>query len=300
VKLIIDTDPGVDDALAILMALAAPSAEVVGLTTVGGNVSGARALRNALALLQAAGRAELPVARGAGRPRSGRFRPAVGFHGASGLSVPLPKPAQAPAEESAAEFLRNRIAAEPAGITLVALGPLTNLSLLEERHPGTLSQAAHLVVMGGAVDAPGNVTPKAEFNFHSDAVAAAQVLRRNAPLTLADLASCRQAGISRERAFGISAGSALGELARRILQGWFAIDQARDRFEFYDPLAMALALDPSVASVRSVSLEVGAEPGERWGETVIAGEPGPVALAHRVDADRFFSLLSELFAWRGL
>ena len=299
-KLIIDTDPGVDDAVAILMALACPDVEVIGLTTVGGNVPRARATRNALALLQAAGRTDIPVARGAARPRSGRFQPSVAFHGPGGLSVRLPEPSQTPLKETAVEFLRCRLNLKPGEVGVVALGPLTNLSRLEQRHPGTLDLAAGVFIMGGSVQDRGNVTPLAEFNFHSDPIAAAHILGLDVPVVLADLPACRQVGIDREHLPAISADSGLGELALLVLQGWFDRDSRRQRFEFYDPLAMALALDPGVATVRKVALSVGVEPGEHWGESAVAGEPGPASLADRVDSNRFFALLGELFGWRGL
>ena len=204
-RLLLDTDPGVDDAIAILMALAAPGAEVVGLTTVGGNVGRARATRNALALLQAAGRAEVPVARGAARPRLGRFRPSVDVHGPGGLSVRLPNPAAGAIGLDAADFMADRLSAEPGRITIVALGPLTNLSLLEERHPGALGRAAGVVVMGGAVNARGNVTGRAEFNIYSDPLAAAQILESGYAVGLADLAASRQVAVTRGQAGGLSA-----------------------------------------------------------------------------------------------
>ncbi len=299
-RLIIDTDPGVDDAIAILMALAAPGVEVVGLTTLGGNVPRARATRNALALLEAAGRRDIPVARGAARPRTGRYRPSVAFHGPGGLSVRLPESSQTPVRETAPEFLYEKITSDPNGVTVIALGPLTNLSRLEDRHPGTLSQSASVVIMGGAVETRGNVTPWAEFNFHSDPLAAGHILGLGVPVSLADLASCRQVGISRDLAFGLSTDSPVGILALQVLQGWFRRDERRERFEFYDPLAVALALDPGVATMRQVALTVVTEPGDHWGETPIVGEPGPVSLADGVDASRFFALISQLFAWRGL
>ena len=299
-RLILDTDPGVDDAVAILMALAAPQAEVAGLTTLGGNVPRARATRNALALLQAAGRSDIPVARGAARPRSGRYQPSVAFHGPGGLSARLPEPATGAVQQTAVDFLEESVMPGPGRVTIVALGPLTNLSRLEERRPGILNMSASVVIMGGAVETRGNVTPRAEFNFHSDPLAAAHVLGLGSPVTLVDLAACRQVGISREQAAGLSSDTPLGRLALRIVQGWFARDSRRQRFEFYDPLAVALALDPGVSTVRRVALAVSTTPGEHWGETTLAGEPGPIALAGGVDAPRFFALLCELLGWRGL
>lgn len=299
-RLIIDTDPGVDDAIAILLALAAREVEVVGLTTVGGNVPRARATRNALALLQAAGRDDIPVAAGAARPRSGRYTPSVAFHGPGGLSARLPDSSRSAVSESAVDFLAREIGYGNGEVSVVALGPLTNLSRLQDSHPGILGGAHRLVVMGGAVETRGNVTPRAEFNFHSDPLAAAQVLASGLTIELADLAACRQVGISREEAAGIHSASAIGNLALRLLRGWFDRDPGRQRFEFYDPLAVALALDPKVATRRMLTLGVETEPGDSWGASLITGEPGPVSLALDVDYRRFFAMVAELFDWRGL
>ena len=296
--MIIDTDPGVDDAVAILMALAAPGAEVVGLTTVGGNVSLARATRNALALLQAAGRPEIPVARGAARPLRGRFNPSVAFHGPGGLSVRLPNPTVRPVNESAVDFIADRLSRHPGETTLVALGPLTNLARLLQRHPGALAKAHRIVVMGGAVDTPGNVTPKAEFNFHSDPVAADMVLSGGLPITLADLAACRQVAINRQQALRLTTSdNPIGQLALRIVQNWFRHGPARQTFEFYDPLAVALALESGLATVRNTNLSVAADGPEDWGESRAMRDTGEVAVAERIDMDKFFRLLGQLLGW---
>lgn len=297
-RLIIDTDPGVDDAIAILLALAAPDTEVLGLTAVGGNVPLARGVRNALAILQAAGRPDLPVARGASRPRTGRYHPSIKFHGPGGLSMRLPNPAATAIPQPATDFLHQKLTAHPNQITIAALGPLTNLSRLEQQHPGALHHAAGIAVMGGAVDAPGNVTPRAEFNIYSDPLSAAHILESGYPIALADLAASRQVYATRQQATTMSAHTPLGQLAMRMLQGWFHRDPHRHRFEFYDPLAVAMALDPEVTSVRQVTLKTGTEPGEHWGETTAVGEPGPVALADQVDAPRFFALLRDTLGWR--
>jgi inosine-uridine nucleoside N-ribohydrolase len=304
VRLIIDTDPGVDDAVAILMALAAPVADVVGLTTVGGNVNLARATRNALALLQAAGRTEVPVVKGAARPLRGRFSPSVAFHGPGGLSVRLPDPAIRPVNQSAVDFIADRLSRHPRGITVVALGPLTNLARLLQRHPDALAKAHRIVVMGGAVNTPGNVTSKAEFNIHSDPVATDMVLSSGLPITLADLAACRQVAINRQQALRLTVnhrvGHPLGQLALRLIQNWFRHDPTREKFEFYDPLAVALALEPGLASVRQVNLDVGTSDADDWGETTVVGGVGEVALADEVDGERFFRVLREMLGWEGI
>ncbi|MDA1127497.1 MAG: nucleoside hydrolase [Chloroflexi bacterium] len=290
-NLIIDTDPGVDDAIAILMALASPGVDIVGLTTVGGNVPLARSTRNALALLQAAGRSDIPVARGATRPMRGRYIYAPQFHGPGGLSTRLPDPIAQPVPEGAVQFLHNHLTRQPGGFVLVALGPLTNLARLIREWPTALEQAKKIVIMGGAVDTPGNVTPKAEFNFYSDPVAAEIVLSSRLPVTLVDLAACRQVGISRDQAFGLRTAHPLGRLVLSLLNGWFQREPSRERFEFYDPLALAIALDPAIATVVKVDLDVGLEENDSWGETLESGGPGEVTLPQAVNVPRFFGML---------
>ncbi len=300
IRLVIDTDPGVDDAIAILMALAAPEVEVVGLATVGGNVPLARTTRNALALLQAAGFGGIPVAKGASRPLRGKFRYAPQFHGPGGLSLRLPEPAITPMEQGAVPFLYDQLTKEPGEVALVALGPLTNVARLLWERPYALEQAKNIVVMGGAVNAPGNVTPHAEFNTYSDPVAAEILFSSRLPVTLVDLAACRQVGISREQTLGLRSDHPLGQLAVDLLQGWFKKEPRRERFEFYDPLAMAIALEPAVATVTKVDLDVGLEENEFWGATSETGGPGEITLPLDVEPARFFGLLEELLGLKGL
>jgi inosine-uridine nucleoside N-ribohydrolase len=298
-KLLIDTDPGVDDAIAIFMALAAPDVELLGLTTVGGNVPLARATRNALALLQAASRSDIPVAKGASRPLRGSFRYAPQFHGPGGLSRQLPEPIVGAVEAPAVQFLADQLTSQPGEAVLVALGPLTNVAQLLRKYPAALEQAKNILVMGGAVNTPGNVTPRAEFNFYSDPAAAAIVLSSGLPITVVDLAACRQVGISREQALSLHSNHPIGRLTLEMLQGWFAKDPSRQRFEFYDPLALAVALEPAIATVTKVDLDVGLEENESWGETSETGGPGEISLSLQVDSARFFGLLEGLLELEG-
>lgn len=300
VKLIIDTDPGVDDAIAILMALASPDVEVIGLTAVGGNVPLARSTRNSLALLQAAGRSDIPVARGASRPLRGNYAYSPQFHGPGGLSLRLSEPTTGPVAVAAVSFLYDKLTRESGEAVLVALGPLTNVARLYRERPFALQQTKNIVVMGGAVDTPGNVTPRAEFNFYSDPVAAEIVLSSRLPVTLVDLAACRQVGINREQSMSLRSDHHLGRLTLELLQGWFQRESSRQRFEFYDPLALAMALEPAIATVAKVDLDVSREEGESWGETTETGGPGEVSLAKEVDSARFFGLLERMLELEGL
>ncbi|MEC9279772.1 MAG: nucleoside hydrolase, partial [Chloroflexota bacterium] len=137
-KVIIDTDPGVDDAIAILMALRSPSLQVLGLTTVGGNVPLARATRNSLALLEYADRTDIPVVRGAALPIRGQYGYAFPVHGTSGLTRRLPNPSIGPIEQRAVDYLAEELGKHPGEIILAALGPLTNIANLTTRYPGAL------------------------------------------------------------------------------------------------------------------------------------------------------------------
>ena len=299
-RLIIDTDPGVDDAIAILMALASPAWQIAGLTVVGGNVPLARGGRNALALLEYAGRADVPVLPGCARPLRGKFPYAQHFHGWSGLSRRLPAPQIRLAAGSAVDFLAAQLRDYPGQIHIAALGPLTNLARLERQHPGILSQAASIAVMGGAVNAPGNITPAAEFNFYSDPTAAQEVLNCGASLTLVDLAACRQVAIARADAANLRANNRLGKLAAQLIQNWFRRDQQRQRFEFYDPLALAALLSPEVITTYPATVTVATVPGPQLGESQAAGQTGPVAVAEKVNGERFFALIAETLGWAGV
>jgi inosine-uridine nucleoside N-ribohydrolase len=299
-KIIIDTDPGVDDAIAILMALACPDLEVLGLTTVGGNVSLARATRNALALLEYARRPEVPVARGSARPRRGRFPYSHYFHGPSGLSRRLPRPGASPIEAPAVEFLADQLQQNSGQITLVALGPLTNLARLLRRRSRALDKAQDLLAMGGAVNVAGNVTPHAEFNFYSDPVAAHEVVSSGVPLSLVDLGVCRQVFITRDEAEKLNSLNPLGRLAAQLLVNWFARDPERHRFEFYDPLTLAAAIQPGLIETRRVTLSVETEDENRLGESRTVKEGGPHSVAEKVDRKGFFRLFRELLELDGL
>jgi inosine-uridine nucleoside N-ribohydrolase len=193
------------------------------------------------------------------------------------------------------DFLAARLQNHPGQITLVALGPLTNLAHLLRQHPGALDQVASLVVMGGAVNVAGNVTPRAEFNFYSDPVAAHRVLSSGVPLTLVDLAAARQVIVTRDELGRWKTPSHFGRLAVQLLGNWFRRDPLRERFEFYDPLALAVAVDPRLAVCEQSTLTVEITESARLGETRVIAANGPIAVARQVDGPGFFEFLGELF-----
>lgn len=174
-KVLIDCDPGIDDALALALAHGSPALDVVGVTTVGGNVELEHTTRNALCLVDYYGM-DVPVARGAGRPLVREPRTAADVHGETGLGgVVLPDPTTSElSDRHAVDFLVDRLAAEPGEISLVAIGPLTNIALALRKEPRIAEWARRLVIMGGAYGR-GNSTPAAEFNVHADPEAASVV-----------------------------------------------------------------------------------------------------------------------------
>src|SRR5438477_6800136 len=177
----LDCDPGHDDAIALLLALASPEVELVGVTTVAGNQTVEKTTANAIRVLELGGRDDIPVAAGAGRPLVRDPFVAAYVHGESGLDGPdLPPPRGGPVTQPAVEFLAERVA----GRTLVATGPLTNVALLLALHPD--ARPDRIVLMGGAI-AEGNVTPAAEFNIWADPEAAARVFASGIDLTMVGL-----------------------------------------------------------------------------------------------------------------
>jgi inosine-uridine nucleoside N-ribohydrolase len=188
-KIIIDTDPGIDDAMAIFYALESPELDVVGLTTVFGNAHVEVCTTNALQLLQIAGRTDIPVAQGAGNPLVGTYPgPAPIVHGTDGQGdVFLPPPGGAAVAEHAARFIVDAVRAAPGEITLVPLGPLTNIALAMTLDPTLTDHVAEIVLMGGNAFRGGNITPAAEANIHNDPEAADLVFGASCPVVMAGL-----------------------------------------------------------------------------------------------------------------
>ena len=234
------------------------------------------------------------MAPGHARPLQGSFPYSYYFHGKGGLPRRLPEPQTRPAASGAVDFLGGQLANNPEQLALVALGPLTNLARLQQRHPGALGQVRSLVVMGGAVNTAGNSTPHAEFNFYSDPLAAHLVVSSGAPLTLVDLGACRRVFIDREAGSRLRHQGRLGRLAAQSLRNRFRQHPRLDRFEFYDPMALAAALEPSLLGTRRVSLAVETEDPEHRGASRITGEEGTVSIVEEVDESRCLSLIYGL------
>nr|CAA6824321.1 MAG: Inosine-uridine preferring nucleoside hydrolase (EC [uncultured Thiotrichaceae bacterium] len=197
-KMIIDTDPGVDDAMAIFTAIAHPEIELLGLTTTFGNVSVERATQNALTLLEMSG-LDIPVAGGVSVPEQKEPAPFPDFiHGADGFgNVNLPSPVRKAVDKDAADFIIETVMAHPGEVSLVAIGPLGNLALALEREPLIARNVKQVVIMGGSIAEGGNVSPVAEANIFSDPHAADKVMTAEWPLVMVGLDVTHQVLLTR-------------------------------------------------------------------------------------------------------
>ncbi|MCI0438380.1 MAG: nucleoside hydrolase [Chloroflexi bacterium] len=281
-KVIIDTDPGTDDALALIAGLNSPELDIQGLTTVAGNASLANTTRNALCILEYLGQPHMPVSRGAARPMRGKFSYAYYFHGPRGLTARLPSPKTEPVALRAPDYIIGLAHSLPGEIALIALGPLTNVARALQKEPQLKDWLKEIVVMGGAVEVEGNVTPYAEFNIYDDPLAANVVFSSGAPVTLIGLDVCRHTYFTKEDIALFSGESKSQTLARKILSGWFATRNQTEHYHLCDPLAVAATIKPELLSYRQASVTV-VEDGERMGQTVATYDNGNVKVALNVN-----------------
>jgi len=187
-KIILDTDPGVDDALAILLAISSPEIQLEALTTTQGNVILEKATRNALSVLELVHASHIPVARGSVVPLVQPLRLSAYVHGESGLgNAQLPEPMAKPVPQHAVDYLIERVLAEPGEISIFPIGPLTNIAMAIRKQPRFAKAVRELVIMGGAILEHGNITPQAEFNIYVDPHAAYIVFHSGIPITLIPL-----------------------------------------------------------------------------------------------------------------
>jgi inosine-uridine nucleoside N-ribohydrolase len=299
--ILIDCDPGHDDAIAILLALSSPEVEVRGITTVAGNQTLEKTTRNALKVLEVAGRTDVPVAAGAHKPLKRELRVAANVHGETGLDGPdLPEPTASPVDVHAADFLAELI--EP-GVVLVPTGPLTNVALLLERHPDVRDRLDSIVWMGGAI-AEGNVTPAAEFNAFVDPEAAAAVFGSGVPVTMIGLDITHMALFTRDHAERLRGAGKAGRVVAELSDFFQRFHESRYGFDgspIHDAMAVAHVIDPTLVTTLRCNTEI--ETASRWcdGRTVVdrwlvTDRPKNAEVGIDVDAQRFLELLVERIA----
>ena len=270
-KVILDVDPGADDAMAILLALNSPEIEVRALTVVAGNVVVDQGVENALKLVSLAGRCDIPVARGAAKPLAQKLTTAEFFHGANGLgNVELPAPGCKPDARPAADLIVELINRYPNEITLVPVGPLTNIALALRKDPSIAAKVKEVVLMGGSI-AGGNATAVAEANIYNDPEAARAVFGAGWPLTMVGLNVTERTLFTRahlgqlEREEGPQARFAAGVLA--FLVG-LAESLGGEGTPMHDPLAVGAVIDRTLITTRDMRVEIETRGEFTRGETV--------------------------------
>ena len=298
-KVLIDTDCGIDDAVALMIALASPELDVVGITTVSGNVSLEHVLDNVLRLLSFLDRTHIPVFRGASGALVEKWHRAEGVHGANGLGgleLPLPRMAEQPERATEAIF---RIARENPGLTLLTLGPLTNIAMAVNLYPELKNLVGGIVAMGGAIER-GNVTRFAEFNFFADPESVQYVLDSGIPLDLVTWDATLSVLHTRQDLAGMGfEGSASGKLLLDLLAvpfAYMAKAYGSPGVRMPDPLAAAFLVDPSTATtVITGGLRMELGPGTMRGASV-AWEGKGARIVLKFDKFRFDAILSRVIA----
>jgi inosine-uridine nucleoside N-ribohydrolase len=259
-RVVIDTDPGVDDALALLLAMRSPELKIEGITPVAGNVPLELTLPNALRMVEIAGRSDIPVAAGAKGPLVRRLVTAVYAHGENGLGgAVFPEPTTKPAAEPASEFIRQIIRRHPGEVTLITLGPLTNIAVALNTDAELAGMVRGLVMMGGSLSG-GNITPAAEFNVYVDPEAARIVFQSGIPITMVGLDVTRKTSLTDRHAQVLEAGqNPVSQAAAKIARN--AIEHNRQQGflvgpNMHDSLAVAGFLDPSILMFEEYYVDV--------------------------------------------
>jgi len=303
-RIILDTDPGADDALAILLMLASPEIQLEAITTVHGNVNLEKTTRNALALLEFLNIKHIPVAKGCSLPLvKPPHTPSGAVHGSSGLGrTNLPEPTIKPVDLHAVDYLIERFLAEPNELSLFAIGPLTNLALAIRKEPKFAQAVKELVIMGGAIRAGGNMTPLAEFNICEDPHAAHVVFNSGIPIKLIPLDvtyKCLFTSADVERINKID--SPIAKFIRDVTADYMEFYMKYEGFAgcaLHDPLTVATVIAPDLLTIEEHYVNVDISGGVSTGKTYadfmkVAKKPANMKVALDVKGREFVELFVE-------
>jgi len=306
-SLIIDTDPGQDDAVAILLALASPEINLLGITTVAGNVPLALTQENARKICDLAGRTDMQVFAGLDRPLVRPLVTAEHVHGRTGLDGPvLPDPETPLQEQHAVDYIIDTLRREPAGsVTLAPIGPLSNIAMAMQRAPDIIPRIRQIILMGGAYFEVGNITPAAEFNIYVDPHAAQIVFASGVPITMMPLDVTHKALTRTDRVAALRAiGNRTGVAVAEMLEFFERFDEAKygsDGGPLHDPCTVAWMIAPDIFNGRPCNVEIETASPLTMGMTVVdwwqvSSRPHNALVIGDLDADRFFSLITERLA----
>jgi purine nucleosidase len=299
--IIIDTDPGQDDAVAILMALASPELEVVAITTVAGNVPQPLVTNNALAMCELTGRTDVPVYRGADTPLERDLYTAEYVHGPTGIDgADLPPPSTAPADGDAIDVIIEACLGADEPITICPIGPLTNVATAIAREPSIVAAIREVALMGGGFFAGGNTTPVAEFNIFVDPDAASIVFNSGVPITMFPLDVTHQALVLPEDLKRLrELGTPVGDAVAGMLDYYEHHDVEKYETEgapLHDPCVIAYLLDKTLFGGKPCRVDIETESELTMGQTVVdwwgvTGVDPNAVVMNAIDRDRFFDLV---------
>jgi purine nucleosidase len=301
-RIIIDTDPGVDDALAFLLALASPEIKLEALTTTQGNVTLEKATRNALAVLELAGASHIPVAKGSLLPLVRPLRASADVHGASGIgNAKLPEPHAKPVLKHAVDYLIERVLAEPNEISIFPIGPLTNIAMAIRKEPRFARAVKELVIMGGAILEYGNITPLAEFNIYVDPHAAHIVFHAGIPITLIPLdvthkCLLKQEHVDRLMKINSPISRFIRDAMEVYLEASFALGY--EGSSLHDPLTLATIIAPELLTLKEYYVDVDISGGVSTGKTFadimnLMKKPANMKVAMNVRGQGFVELFLQ-------
>lgn len=297
-RVIIDCDPGVDDAAALLLAFASSELAILGITAVAGNIPLEKTEANARYICELGNRTDIPVFQGCGRPLLYPQRAGVTVHGEDGLGdIGQTKPSSAPADRAAVQFIIDQVRSAPGDVTIAALGPMTNLAVALAIDPGIAKLIKRIVFMGGAAFSKGNVTQRAEFNFYFDPHAAQAVVSSGIPMVMFGLDVTHKAIITDERTTRLKQLGKVSSTVADMLNAYSAGDPC-----LHDPCVIAYLIEPEIFSGVEGFVEVDCQSSLAIGQSVVsvskrelAGRAPNCTVMTDLDYDRLFALLEERY-----
>lgn len=301
-RIIIDTDPGIDDALAFLLALASPEIKLEALTTTQGNVNLEKATRNALSVLELARASHIPVASGSLLPLVQPLRASAAIHGESGIgNSNLPEPQSKPVPVHAVDYLIEKILAEPGQISIFPIGPLTNIAMAIRKEPEFARAVKELVIMGGAILEHGNITPLAEFNIYVDPHAAHIVFHSGIPMTLIPLDVTHKCLLKLEQIERLmKIDSPISRFIKDAVEVYLkaSFELGYEGSALHDPLTLAIIIAPELLTLKEYYVDVDISGGVSMGKTFadiqnLLKKPANMKVAMNVRGNDFIELFVQ-------
>lgn len=301
-RIIIDTDPGVDDAFAFLLAIASPEIQLEALTTTQGNVTLEKATRNALSVLELCNAGQIPVAAGSMYPLVQPLRASDDVHGSSGIGeAKLPQPKAKPVQQHAVDYLIECVLSEPTEISIFPIGPLTNIAMAIRKEPRFAKAVKELVIMGGAINENGNVTPLAEFNIYVDPHAAHIVFHAGIPITLIPLDVTHKCLLKQEHVERLmKINSPITQFIKDAIGIYFkfSYDRGFAGCALHDPLTLATIIAPELLTLKEYYVDVDHSGGVAMGKTFadiygVTKKTADMKVAMDVRGDDFIELFLQ-------